>query len=303
MRTRFKQWLCMICLMIAGSPAGAIEPQTIDLWPGLPPGDRKDMFPAEKNVAKSTDKPVGDRPIIKLTNVTHPILTLYKPQPSIDTGTAIIVCPGGGHSILAYDHEGTETAEWLAGIGITGIVLKYRVPARDPARRWLGAVQDAQRAVSLVRSKAGEWGIDPKKIGMLGFSAGGETTGLTAIFDQQRQYAVVDKVDEQSSRPDFAMLIYPGGLWDSKARALKDYVQPTKNTPPMFLVHAFNDPVDCRNSTQLAEKLKDVGVSCELHVFATGGHGYGMRQTGHPVNSWPKLAQAWLKHQGYLQKK
>lgn len=291
--------LLVAALLALASAAPAAEPVVIDLWPGKPPGETKDL-PPEANIAKADDKPVGDRPIIKLTNVSKPTLSIYRPEKGKDTGAAVVVCPGGGHRILAFDHEGTEVAEWLAKNGVTGVVLKYRVPARDENKRWLAAVQDAQRAVSVVRGKAADWGIDPKRIGILGFSAGGETAGLTAILHEQRQYPAADKLDEVSARPDFAVLVYPGGLLEKGNAKLREYVKPTAATPPMFLAHSFDDPVDVRNSLFLATELKAAGVSCELHVYATGGHGWGMRQTGHPANAWPQRCAEWMAKQGYL---
>jgi acetyl esterase/lipase len=279
----------------------AAGPTVLDLWPGKPPGETKDL-PPETDTAKETDKPVGDRRIQKITNVSKPTLAVFRPEKGADTGAAVIVCPGGGHRILAYDHEGTEVAEWLAKNGVTGVVLKYRVPARDESKRWQAAVQDAQRAVRVVRDKAGDWGIDPKRIGILGFSAGGETAALAAILHAQPQYEAVDKADKVSARPDFAALIYPGGLLDRGNTKLREYVNPDKETPPMFLAHAFDDPVDVRNSLLLAGELKAVGVSCELHVYATGGHGYGMRNTGHPVNTWPQRCLEWMTKQGYAKR-
>lgn len=289
-------------LLVIAASAPAAEPTVLDLWPGKPPGETKEL-PPEVDTTKPDDKPVGDRKIIKLTNVSKPTLAVYRPAKDADTGAAMIVCPGGGHRILAYDHEGTEAAEWLARNGVTGIVLKYRVPARDESKRWLAAVQDAQRAVSLVRSKAVEWGIDPARVGILGFSAGGETAGLAAILHAERQYPAADKVDEVSSRPDFAALIYPGGFLEKGNTSLKEYARPSKDTPPMFLVHAYDDGVDVRNSLLLAAALKEMKVPCELHVYATGGHGYGMRKTGHPVNTWPDRCLDWMTKQGYLSKK
>ena len=293
--------LILSLVLLAACDAYAAEPTVLDLWPGKPPGETKEL-PPETDIAKETDKPVGDRRIQKITNVSKPTLAIYRPEKASDTGAAVIVCPGGGHRILAYDHEGTEVAEWLAKNGVTGIVLKYRVPARDENKRWQAAVQDAQRAIRVVRDKAGEWGIDPKRIGILGFSAGGETAGLAAILHAQSQYEAVDKADKVSARPDFAVLIYPGGLVDRSNTKLREHVKPDKETPPMFLAHAFDDPVDPRNSILLATELKAVGVSCELHVYATGGHGYGMRNTGHPVNAWPQRCLEWMTKQGYAKK-
>jgi acetyl esterase/lipase len=279
----------------------AAEPTAIDLWPGKPPGETKEL-PPEADVNKPTDPPVGGRKIIKLTNVSKPTLAIYRPERDKDTGAAMIICPGGGHTILAYDHEGTEVAEDLAKHGVTGIVLKYRVPARDKDQRWRAAVQDAQRAIRVVRSKAKEWNLDPKRIGILGFSAGGETAGLATLLCDKEQYPPVDDADKVSARPDFAALIYPAYLVNKEKTGLVDYAKPTDKTPPMFLVYAYDDPVDPRNALYLALALKDVKVSCELHMYATGGHGYGMRNTGHPVNSWPDRLVEWMTKQGYLKR-
>jgi acetyl esterase/lipase len=293
--------LTLFCLFfVTAYFASAAEPTIINVWPGTPPGETKKLEP-ETDIATAKDV-VGDRRIQKITNVIRPTLAIYRPEKDKDTGTAVIICPGGGHYILAYDHEGTEVAEWLAKNGVTGIVLKYRVPFRDENKRWRAAVQDAQRSVRLVRDKAGDWGIDRKRIGILGFSAGGETAALTAILHEQPQYEAVDKADSGSGRPDFAALIYPGGLLEKGNTKLRDYVKVDKDTPPMFLVHAFDDKVDPRNSLLLASDLKAADVSCELHLYATGGHGYGMRTTGHPVNTWPERCMEWMVKQGYAKR-
>jgi acetyl esterase/lipase len=202
---------------------------------------------------------------------------------------------------LAYNHEGTEAAEWLNSLGVTAVVVKYRVPTRSPnGQRWTAAVQDTQRAMRIVRSRASEWGIDPTRIGLLGFSAGGETAGLAAILADTEHYPARDAVDRQSAKPAFAALIYPGGLYDPKAKSLKPEVRVTTQTPPMFLIHAFDDNVDCHNSLLLASELKKAGVRCELHLYASGGHGYGMRETGHPVNSWPARMADWMQKNNWL---
>lgn len=288
-----------IVLCFLATVLEAADPQPINLWPGKAPGEVKEL-PPEQDVNKPTDKPVGDRKIIKLTNVSTPQITVFEPPADKRTGCALIIAPGGGHSILAYDHEGTECAEYFAARGITGIVLKYRVPARNPEKRWEAAVQDAQRGVSLVRSRASEWHIDPQRIGILGFSAGGETAGLTAILHNERQYSAVDKVDEVSCRPDFAALIYAGGFENKKEPwTLQDHVKVDSSTPPMFFVHAQDDGVSVANSVLLFMELKKAKRPAELHVYATGGHGYGMRNTGHPVNSWPDRCAEWIVNQGF----
>lgn len=278
----------------------AADPDVLNVWPGKPPGEVKEL-PPEENIARPDDKPVGDRQIIKLTNVSTPTISIYRPAPEANTGTAVIVCPGGGHRILAFDHEGTEVAEWLNTLGVTGIVLKYRVPFRNPQKRWEAAVQDAQRAVSLVRSHASAWKIDPARIGILGFSAGGQTAGLAAILHGQRQYAPADAVDETSCRPDFTALIYPGGFTSREFPwQLQPEVKVDSTTPPMFIAQAYDDGVPVSNSLLLFMELKKAGVPAEMHIYSTGGHGYGMRHTGHPVNSWPDRLAEWMRHSGWL---
>ena len=288
---------CLFTIAVM-TPLQADEPKPSlvqPIWPGKPPGETKEL-PPEQDITKPDQKDPGGKPIIRLTNVSIPTISLYRPPKEIDTGTAIIVCPGGGHHILALNHEGTETAEWLTTLGVTGIVLKYRVPSRTPdGQRWLAAVQDAQRAVSLVRAKAAEWELDPKRIGILGFSAGGETAGLTSYF-ADRQYEPIDEIDRVSFRPDFAMLIYPAYFEKpGEPTKMREDVKITKDAPPTFLVHAWDDPVTVFSSLHLATELRKAGVPTELHIYATGGHGYGMRDTGENVNTWPQRAADWLK--------
>ena len=291
----------VVMAMICGSLALGAEPLTINVWPGKPPGETNEL-PPEADQTKPSDRLIAGRRIIKLGNVSTPQLTVYRPAKSKDTGAAVVICPGGGHHILAYDLEGTEVAEWLNEIGVTGIVLKYRVPGRDPEKRWLAAVQDAQRAMSLVRSNATELGLDPKRIGLLGFSAGGQVAALVSVMPQ-RQYEPLDDLDKVSCRPDFAVLIYPGGLDEKGQPKLREEVTVTKDAPPMFFVHAFDDGVSVFNTLLLATELKKVGVPAEVHVYATGGHGYGLRHVeGQPVTDWPKPCEAWLKTTGVVRK-
>lgn len=294
-----RQILVMSVLLVGVDTLSAAEPLVLDVWPSLPPGDKVEL-PPEADQTKPTDNLIAGRRIIKLGNVSIPQIAVYRPDREKANGAAVLICPGGGHHILAYDLEGTEVAEWLNSIGVTGIVLKYRVPFRDKERRWLAAVQDAQRAMSLVRSKAKEWEIDPKRIGICGFSAGGETAALTSIFGSERQYEMIDNVDHVSSHPDFAMLIYPGGLVEKSSPRLRDYIKVTKETPPMFFVHPFDDRVSVQNSLLLAAALKEASVPAELHIYATGGHGYGLRRTQEPITEWPEQASRWLKQMQLL---
>jgi acetyl esterase/lipase len=289
-----------VALILASGAVQGAEPLVLDIWPGKPPGDMQTL-PPEADQTKEADRLIAGRRIIKLGNVSTPQIAVYRPSKEKDTGAAVVICPGGGHHILAYDLEGTEVAEWLNGLGVTGVVLKYRVPFRDPEQRWMAAVQDAQRGMSLVRSKAAEWQIDPHRIGMLGFSAGGQVTGLVSTFHEKRQYEPLDEIDRVSMRPDFSVLIYPGGLTDRDTPRLNDVVNVTKEAPPMFFVHAFDDPVSVFNTLLVATELKKAGVSAEVHVYATGGHGYGLRPVaGQPVTEWPAACAAWLKTMGVL---
>lgn len=290
--------LASACCVAWCLPATAVEDiKVLNLWPKDPPGETKPL-PPEKDQTKPEDRLIAGRRIIKLGNVTTPQIAVHRPK-SKANGTAVVICPGGGHHILAYDLEGTEVAEWLTTLGITGIVLKYRVPYRDPDRRWRAAVQDGQRAMSLVRSHAKEWDLNPQRIGICGFSAGGETAALTSLFTD-RQYQSVDAVDDVSSRPDFAMLIYPGGIVERESTKLRDHIRVDAKAPPMFFVHAFDDQVSIHHTLSLAAALKDAGVPAELHVYESGGHGYGLRKTDQPVTHWPDQAEAWLRQRGWL---
>ncbi len=285
-------------LLFVGPLVAAAEPITVNLWPEKPPGETKTL-PPEADQTKPEDNLIAGRRIIKLGNVSIPQLTVHLPTTERANGAAIIIAPGGGFHILACDLEGTEVAEWLNSIGVTAIVLKYRVPFRDPERRWLAAVQDAQRAVGLVRSRADEWGIDAKRVGILGFSAGGHAAGMTAIL-HERQYAAVDDADTLSSQPNFAVLVYTGGFVEKGSDKLRDDFRITANVPPMFIVHAHDDGVSPLNSALLYTELQKAGVSAELHIYAKGGHGYGLRATEQPVTAWPARLQDWLKSEGWL---
>ena len=209
-------------------------------------------------------------------------------------------------AILAWDLEGEEVAAWLRSLGVTGIVLKYRVPRRpDQAKDNppLGPLQDAQRAMSLVRSKAGEWNLDPKRIGILGFSAGGHLAAATATNFDRRAYETIDDVDKISCRPDFAVLIYPAYLIVKDKDELAPDIRVSKETPQIFLAHASNDSVKANNSVQMYLALKRAGVPSELHIYATGGHGFGLRPGPSPCSTWPERCGDWLRNQGFLTRK
>lgn len=296
--------LRIVAVSFAVMAAGAIaqdkptEPRrpelVLNVWPDTPPGEEgREKRPDESDMTKPEDKLIAGRRIIKLANVSTPTLSVYRPAREHDTGAAVVICPGGGYNILALDLEGTEVAEWLNSLGVTGIVLKYRVPARHKDKRYIEAVQDAQRAMSLVRQHASEWGLKADRIGILGFSAGGDCACRTALLE--RQYAPLDEADKLPFRPDFAVLIYPGYLVEKDGSKLLSDLKVTKDTPPVFLVHTFDDPVTPLSSTMLFNELKRHGVPAELHIYDRGGHGYGLRATDDPVTRWTEPAALWLK--------
>ncbi|MBL9131801.1 MAG: alpha/beta hydrolase [Verrucomicrobiaceae bacterium] len=282
------------------------EPRIVDLWPSTPPGPAAKTEGAERDLTKPDDKLIAGRKIIKLGHVSAPQMHVYLPAKDNANGGAVLVCPGGGFTILAWDLEGTEVAEWLNRIGFAAIVVKYRVPTREHGDtlndqgnaplKTAGPVMDAQRALSLTRANAASWGIDPKRVGILGFSAGGETAGVTAILGETRLYPKLDAADGQSCAPNFALPIYPAGFLDKETGGLKSYLKISKDTPPMFLVMAQDDRVDSLNCTVLYTALTHAKVPAELHLFPTGGHGYGLRTTSEPVTRWHELAAVWLKN-------
>ncbi len=289
-------WIPFALLAVVPVAWTAEKPEVLDVWPGKAPGENK---PIGEEVVKESK---GNKSI---TNVSKPTLTVYRPAKDKDTGVAAIVCPGGGYNVLAWTHEGEEVAAWLNSIGVTGIVLKYRVPRRpDQAKDKppVGALQDAQRALSLIRAKAKEWKINPKKIGILGFSAGGHLSAWASTQFDKRAYETIDDDDKTDCRPDFAVMIYPGGVIQRGKEELAEEIRVRKECPPMFFAHAGDDRVSPENSVRMYLALKRAGVPAELHVYSTGGHGFGLRPTGKPSSTWPKSCEAWLRVQGILPK-
>jgi acetyl esterase/lipase len=288
----------LLFLFLLQEGSAGEKPGVLNVWPGKVPGGTE-VIPEEKFLES---KP-GEKQVKRLANVSKPTLTLFRPEKNLDTGTAVIVFPGGGYNILAWDLEGEEVAAWLNSQGVTALVLKYRVPrpADQPKNQPPpGPLQDAQRALSLVRSRAREWGIDPQRIGVLGFSAGGHLAASAATRFGKRVYEPIDAVDNFSCRPDFAVLIYPAYLVAKDKNELAADLPISKETPPMFLVHAANDPIKADNSIVLFQALQRAGVSAELHVYATGGHGFGLRASEHPSSTWPQRCGEWLRSQGLL---
>ncbi len=268
--------------------------EVITLWPGLPPGDKPGMGP-------EYILPERPRPFDQITDISVPTLSVFLPPAAINTGTAILVIPGGGLERLALEHEGFEIAEWLNSKGIAAFMLKYRVPPRDPAARWKVGLQDAQRAMGIIHSRAAEWHVDDDAIGTIGFSAGGEINVLLSVHHSEpRQYPLVDAADKFSTRPDFNIVMYGGGYTNNATNSLREDVASRINatTPPMFIVHAFDDA--SLSSIILMNALKRANIASELHIFGAGGHGFGIRGTGLPVGHWSELCLNWLEWQGYL---
>jgi acetyl esterase/lipase len=265
----------------------------VPIWPGAVPDAQP--IPGPEYVTNVLS-PSGVS-WIAVCNVSQPAMTVYSPK-GTNTGVAVVVFPGGGYNCLAMDLEGTEICDWLTSKGITAVLLKYRVPTRglDAYAESLPALEDAQRTLGLVRLHAAGWQIDPHKIGVIGFSAGGHMVAATSTHYAKRSYRAVDAADKVSCRPDFAIACYPGHLWnDDEGFKLNPNVPVTTNTPPTFLLMAEDDHVDrVEQSLVYYIGLKEAGVPVEMHLYAQGGHGFGLRPSKFPITEWPRLVETWL---------
>jgi acetyl esterase/lipase len=299
----------MISLARAAPWRPAAGHEQIPLWPGIPP-DPQPVTDAETVTVTGPGAWVAGRPVVIVTPVTAPTLTVYRPTVA-NTGVAVVVFPGGGYQELAIDLEGTEACDWLTAKGITCVLSKYRVPGEHrPFKsggypRWPQALEDAQRTVGLVRFHAAEWKIDPNKIGVLGFSAGGHLVAATSTHFKHRLYAPVDAADRVSCRPDFGLAIYPGHLsLADNSIALNPDIKShlTSETPPTFLVQNEDDDVDrVEDALSYYVGLKAAHVPVEMHLYAQGRHAFGLRASDAPVTTaWPRLAETWLHTIGML---
>jgi len=283
----------------------------VPIWPGAAPDSQPVAGP---EIVKSSGKDglIAGRQVIEIDNVSQPTMTVYSPTVK-NTGAAVVVFPGGGYQILAIDLEGTEVCDWLTAKGITCVLLKYRVPDSGPAYhddcqcnihpKAPTALEDAQRTVGLVRFHATEWHIDPHKIGVLGFSAGGHLVANISTHFAQRSYAPVDAADKVSCRPDFAVAIYPGHMMENTTREfeLNPEIPVTASTPPTFLLQNEDDHVDnVKDSLVYYIALQKAGVPVEMHLYAQGGHAFGLRRTKLPVTAWPELVETWLGSIGMI---
>ncbi len=285
----------------------------LPIWPGGAP-DAQSVAEPEVATTRAKDHLVGGRPWTYISNVSLPTMTIYSPVGK-NTGAAVVVFPGGGYQILAIDLEGTEVCDWLTSKGITCVLLKYRVPGlalypqaapyprSGPYPQSPIALEDAQRTVGLVRLNATKWHIDPHKIGVLGFSAGGHLVAAISTHFDKRLYPAVDEADKESCRPDFGVALYPGHMLENASTdfQLNPAIPVTSQTPPTFLLQADDDPVDpVQNSFVYFIALKKAGVPVEMHLYAHGGHAFGLRPTKFPVTRWPQLVETWLRTIGMI---
>ena len=296
-----------VSLIVAWS-ASAAEPLVVEVWPGKVPDESGNIGAERFRMSPALDRKQVEvtEPTRMITDVTKPTLTIYRPPKEKDSGTAILICPGGGYWNLYWQLEGEEVAAWLNSLGVTGIILKYRVPRRpdepqgEPARRPL---QDAQRAVKVVRSKAGEWGINPERIGIVGFSAGGHLAIATATSFHKLTYEAIDEIDKISCRPDFAIPVYSGYLKAKDKDELAPGLRIPTGTPPVFLAHGGDDIISPpEHSVLMYLALKRAGVPAELHIYATAAHDFGVRKSDHPCSTWTESCALWLRHQGFLKR-
>jgi acetyl esterase/lipase len=294
---------------VAASPEATPTPGAPSRWQPETPTKQLPLWPKGLTIAQP---PVDGPETFKegaITNVTRPTMTIYPPRAK-GNGSAVVVAPGGGFMVLAIKGEGTDICDWLTSKGVTCVLLKYRVPTSGP--QWDGAcrcrheptvhmaTQDAQRAIALVRHQAGSLGIDPNKVGIIGFSAGGH---IVADVSNAKGpiYAPVDEADKEGVRPNFAIAAYPGHLWEGKGLALNPTLHVTANTPPTFIVQAEDDPVDnIRHSLSYYVALKQAGVPVEMHLYAQGGHAFGLKHPDWPIGAWPNLAEKWMRSLGML---
>ncbi len=270
-----------IFLMTCCLSAFSQKNELIYLWPGKVPGELKEKQPPVLNKSQNDN-------VIRYSEVTNPALEVFLPDPAKKNGSAVIVCPGGGYQILAYDLEGTEIATWLNRMGFAAFVLQYRIPEKKE-----GALQDVQRAIRIVRSNSQKWDINPEKIGVMGFSAGGSLSARATTLFNKKTYPAVDKNDSTSCRPSFTMLIYPAYLDQGTNHTLTPELVLSKDVPPVFIFQTADDPYG-NSALVMASALRDAKLPVELHVLASGGHGYGLRPGKIAGETWPVLAEKWL---------
>ena len=280
-------WLAALSVAISA------EPLTLKLWPEGAPGKPAPLSEATQKLL-AADRPSSNR----VTNVTNPEIAVYRPEKP--NGASVIVAPGGGYRFLSYTHEGTLVCEWLNSIGVTAVLLKYRTPTRDDTPVYEKPVQDAQRALGIVRHHAADWGLDSRRVGLLGFSAGANLLGHVACDRGPRTYPQRPDLDDPRG-PDFGVMIYGGGFLDKtdKTRFMDGFSVPP-DAPPMFFLVAHDDKTNPVEAAMLYLEYKKLNLPAELHIYTKGGHGFGMRNDKHPINDWPARCGEWMKSMGFL---
>lgn len=272
------------------------QDKPIQLFPKGAPGEQTKLI--EKALPEGGK--VGGASVLRLSGVSDPTITIYPASDEVATGAAMVVCPGGGYEILAYDLEGDEICQWLNEIGVTAVLLKYRVPRRTGLEKHTAPLQDVQRAISLVRSKAEELNLDPQRIGVMGFSAGAHLAAMASTSYDKRTYPEVDAADKVSCKPDFCLLVYPAYL-DGPNFTIAPELKITAQTPPTMLVQTEDDKSYINSSLFYYYALKEAGVPATMHLYSKGGHGYGLRDTGNAVNEWPYRAEEWFMELGVIE--
>lgn len=290
-----REWiLLLIVVYVINSPIMS-QDKPIVLFPDGAPGEKvKLVEKADMDGGKT-----GGETVLRITNVGEPTITIYQPPIDIASGAAMVVCPGGGYNILAYDLEGDEVCEWLNSIGITAVLLKYRVPRREGLEKHTAPLQDLQRAMGYVRLHAEELFIDPQRIGVMGFSAGAHLSATASNNFTKRTYPEVDEADKVSCRPDFCLLVYPAYL-DGENFGIAPELKVSDQTPPTLIIQAEDDKSYINSSLFYYYALKEAGVPAWMHLYNKGGHGYGLRDTGAMVNEWPDRAEDWLRELGVI---
>ena len=288
----------LLFLLITNLITGSIMAQDkpIQLFPKGAPGEQTKLI--EKALPEGGK--VGGASVLRLSGVSDPTITIYPASDEVATGAAMVVCPGGGYEILAYDLEGDEICQWLNEIGVTAVLLKYRVPRRTGLEKHTAPLQDVQRAISLVRSKAEELNLDPQRIGVMGFSAGAHLAAMASTSYDKRTYPEVDAADKVSCKPDFCLLVYPAYL-DGPNFTIAPELKVTAQTPPTMLVQTEDDKSYINSSLFYYYALKEAGVPATMHLYSKGGHGYGLRDTGNAVNEWPYRADEWFMELGVIE--
>lgn len=287
--------LSYVCLLFMEVAATAQE-KIVRLFPEGAPGETVRM--AEK-ISKEGNRVAGEI-VCRVTNVSDPTIAIYQPSEELASGSAMIVCPGGGYDILAYDLEGDEVCLWLNELGITAVLLKYRVPRREGRPKHEAPLQDLQRAISYVRANASELNVDANRIGVMGFSAGAHLAVMASTSFNKRTYLANNTIDKVSCRPNFCLLIYPAYL-DGEHFGLAPEIQIAPKTPPTMLIQTEDDRSFINSSLFYYYALKEANIPVWMHLYGKGGHGYGLRDTGVMVNSWPDRAEDWFREIGVIE--